>query len=63
MVVVTIITDGIENASKEYTGRTIKSLVEKLRNKGWTFTYIGTYQNSMELALSISICNARNFDY
>ena len=37
-VVVTIITDGMENASKEYDGGSIKSLVEKLRKEGWTFT-------------------------
>lgn len=37
-VVVTIITDGYENASKEYNGSSIKALVETLRKEGWTFT-------------------------
>lgn len=63
MVVVTIITDGMENASREYNGKTIKELVERLRGEGWTFTYMGANQDSVEVAMSMSIRNARNFDY
>lgn len=63
LVVVTIITDGEENASKEYNGKAIKSLVESLKNDGWTFTYMGANQDSIEVAISLSIRNARNFDY
>ena len=62
-VVVTIITDGYENASKEYNSSSIKALVETLRKEGWTFTYMGANQDSMEVAMSMSIRNARNFDY
>ena len=63
LVVVTIITDGMENASCEYNGQTIKKLVERLRGEGWTFTYMGANQDSVEVAMSMSIRNARNFDY
>lgn len=63
LVVVTIITDGMENASCEYNGKTIKELVERLRGEGWTFTYMGANQDSVEVAMSMSIRNARNFDY
>lgn len=63
MVVVTIITDGMENASREYNGKSIKELVERLRGEGWSFTYMGANQDSVEVAMSISIRNARNFDY
>ena len=63
LVVVTIITDGMENASCEYNGKTIKELVERLRGEGWTFTYLGANQNSVEVAMSMSIRNARNFEY
>ena len=63
LVVVTIITDGMENASREYNGKTIKELVERLRGEGWTFTYMGANQDSVEVASSMSIRNARNFDY
>ena len=63
VVVVTIITDGLENASKEYTGTAVSQLVEKLKGEGWTFTYMGANQDSMEIAFNLSIRNARNFDY
>ena len=63
MVVVTIITDGLENSSREYTGMAVKSLVEDLRKQGWTFTYMGANQDAVEVAFTLSIRNARNFDY
>ena len=62
-VVVTIITDGMENASREYTGGAIKKLVEELKGEGWTFTYMGANQNSREVAFNLSIRNSRDFDY
>ena len=61
VVVVTIITDGLENASKEYTGAAVKQLVEELKKEGWTFTYMGANQNSVEVASNLSIRNSRNF--
>ena len=63
VVVVTIITDGLENASQEYSGKAIKSLVERLRGEGWTFTYMGANQNAVKVAEDLSIRNARNFAY
>lgn len=41
-VLVTIITDGEENCSREYNLRMINNLVEKLKKQNWTFTFIGT---------------------
>ena len=61
VVVVTIITDGLENASKEYTGPAVKQLVEEVKGEGWTFTYMGANQDSVEVAFTLSIRNARNF--
>lgn len=63
VVVVTIITDGLENASHEYSGKTVKELVERLRGEGWTFTYMGANQDSVEVATKLSIRNSRNFAY
>ncbi len=63
VVVVTIITDGMENASREYNGKTVKELVERLRGEGWTFTYMGANQDSVEVAMQLSIRNSRNFAY
>ena len=63
VVVVTVITDGLENASREYNGKAIKSLVERLRGEGWTFTYMGANQDAAKVAEDLSIRNARNFAY
>ena len=63
VVVVTIITDGMENASHEYNGKSIKELVERLRGEGWTFTYMGANQDSVEVAMKLSIRISRNFAY
>lgn len=60
-VLVTIITDGMENSSREYSGRTIKQLVSAKREDGWTFAYIGANQDAVEVARDLHISNALNF--
>jgi hypothetical protein len=60
-VLVTILTDGLENASKEYNGKQIKALIDELKNKGWTFTYIGANHDVEQMAMSISITNTLTF--
>lgn len=60
-VLVTIITDGYENASLTWNGRQIKSLVQELRQMGWTFTYIGADQDVEKVAGEIGVCNALRF--
>ena len=62
VVLVTIITDGYENSSNEYSGQAIKTLVEKLSGRGWTFAYIGANQDAVEVAKGLNIDNAMNFD-
>lgn len=61
-VMATVITDGMENSSQEYSGRTIKNLVSRLREKGWAIAYIGANQDSVEVARDLNIGNAMNFD-
>lgn len=60
-VLVTIITDGYENASREYNGRSIAKLIADLKEKGWMFTYIGANQDAIEVARTMNISNALNF--
>ncbi|MBQ0081222.1 MAG: VWA domain-containing protein [Alistipes sp.] len=60
-VLVTIITDGEENCSREYNGRAIATLIDKLKKKGWMFTYIGANQDALQVAMTINITNALNF--
>ncbi len=61
VVLVTIITDGYENASHEYNGQSIKALVESLRAKDWVFTYIGANQDVEKVAATIPINNTLSF--
>jgi hypothetical protein len=61
-VLVTVFTDGEENASIEYSGALIKKMVEDLKMKHWTFTYIGTDHDVEKVALSISISNVVRFE-
>ena len=59
---VTIITDGLENASHEYSGKAVKDIVTLLREKGWIFNYVGANQDAVEVASELNIDRAMNFD-
>lgn len=61
LVLVTIITDGYENSSREYDEDSIKALVERLSEKDWAFSYIGANQDAVAVAKAIGIDNALNF--
>jgi hypothetical protein len=61
-VLVTILTDGEENASKEYNRSVIKNLVNDLKQQSWTFTYIGADHDVEGMAFRLSIDNTMSFD-
>ena len=61
-VLVTVVTDGYENASREYSGKAIKALVEELKAKGWVFAYIGANHDVEAVAASMSITNTMSFE-
>lgn len=58
---VTIITDGYENASKEYSGSDVKRLIEQHKEKGWMFAYIGAEHDVESVAFSLAIDNTLRF--
>jgi hypothetical protein len=60
-VLVTIITDGLENASKEYHGPQVKAMIDRLKAKGWTFVFMGANMDSGEVARTLSIDNSMDF--
>jgi hypothetical protein len=61
-VLVTILTDGEENNSKEYTGASVKKLINEMKKEGWTFTYIGANHDVERVAFSLSINNTLKFE-
>ena len=61
-VLVTILTDGEENASKEFSLIEIKRIIEELKTENWTFTYIGTDHDIDKTAKDLSITNSMFFE-
>ena len=61
-VLVTIITDGYENASVEWTGAAIKKLVDECKEDGWMFAFIGAGEDIIKVASTISITNTLLWD-
>lgn len=62
LALVTIITDGYENASREYSHAAIRALIESYKEQGWQFTYIGADHDVEQVSFSLSIEHHLQFD-
>ena len=62
LALVTIITDGYENASHEYSHPAIRALIESYKEQGWQFTYIGADHDVESVSYSLSIDHHLQFD-
>lgn len=61
-VMVTIMTDGHENASREWKQPAIKTLIKiRQEENKWGFVYFGANQNAWTAASSIGVNNAVNY--
>jgi hypothetical protein len=60
-VLVTILTDGEENASREYSGMAITALIDELKKLGWTITYIGANHDVYAFSKKHGIDNAMSY--
>ena len=54
---VTIITDGYENASKEWDSKAVSRLIDSCKEDGWMFSFIGAGEDVVKVASTISITN------
>lgn len=54
---VTIITDGYENASKEWDSKSVCKLIDSCKEEGWMFSFIGAGEDVVKIASTISITN------
>ena len=61
-VAVTIITDGYENASREFSAKAIKALIEADKQEGWMFAYIGADHDVESVAFKLSIDNTMTWE-
>lgn len=63
-VVVAIMSDGLENASREWQPSSIKALVEQQTNDhGWEFLYMGCDQDAVEVGKGLGIKDGQAITY
>ena len=64
IVIVAIMTDGLENASREWTHAAVKKLVEHhTTTYGWQFLYMGADQDAIEVGSRMGIPAAQSVTY
>jgi hypothetical protein len=61
-VLVTILTDGEENSSSNYSHAEIKRMIDELKTRSWTFAYIGANHDVERTAVGLSITNTLKFE-
>ena len=61
--VVTVLTDGLENASREWNAGSLRRLIERLKEQGWSFSYMGSAHNVKEVTDLLSIENVVEFSH
>lgn len=62
-VLMVIMTDGLENASKEFTREMIFGLIEAKKKLGWTFVFLGANIDSYAVSQSIGIPKGNTANY
>jgi hypothetical protein len=59
-----IITDGMENASREFSSNQVKAMIEHEKEKyGWEFIFLGANIDAVETAGRFGIGSDRALDY
>ncbi len=61
-VIFAIFTDGMENASREYTNAHINDLIAMHRTKGWEFLFLAANQDAIATAATMSIDRSTSGD-
>ncbi len=58
-----ITTDGLENASREYSSAMVKKMIEQQKERGWEFIFLGANIDAVKTAESVGITkdHAANF--
>ena len=63
-VIVGVMTDGMENASREWTHPRIKELIEQqTRDYGWQFLYLGADQDAIEEGAKMGFAAGKSMTY
>ena len=56
-VLVTIISDGVENGSVKYCSKAIRGVITSMKDLGWIFNYIGAHHGVPEFCKTLNISN------
>ncbi len=59
---VTIITDGMENASRLYTPERVVRMIDELKEMGWNFSFIGANIDARSTSAALHIDHSLQFD-
>ncbi|NLZ75337.1 MAG: VWA domain-containing protein [Erysipelotrichia bacterium] len=62
-VIMIIITDGYENASKEYSSKKVKQMVSDKKESGWEFIFLGANIDAVETAESLGVDRRKASNY
>lgn len=54
-VIFVVITDGLENSSREFTRRKVFDLITEKRSKGWEFVFLGANQDAIREAANLGM--------
>ena len=61
--VVTVLTDGLENASREWRADGLRRLIDQLKEEGWSFSYMGSAHHVKDVADLLLIDNYVEFSH
>lgn len=60
---VTVLTDGLENSSREWDAKAVRQLIERLTEEGWSFSYMGSAHDVKSVTDLLSIHNVMEFSH
>ncbi|MGZ8317570.1 MAG: hypothetical protein ACXWVD_00575 [Telluria sp.] len=63
LVVVQIITDGMENASREFGAAQVKSMIEHAEKHGWVFLFLAANQDAFASGAALGISGGTTASY
>lgn len=58
-----IMTDGLENSSREFSEKDVKEFIEKKQSEGWTVIYLGANQDAIRVGVSLGVPEGHSMTY
>jgi uncharacterized protein YegL len=62
LVIVAVLTDGLENASSEYTLEQVRAKVEHQESEGWKFIFLGANMDAVQVGGEMGFGATHSFD-